>query len=337
MYAYSPDKEKWTPIRDMENVDLAALCYSAKEDVLYGIAFDYGSGPTLYQYHPEGAIQKKTRLGETGRLGRRHVGDVQMVAAGKYLIVLVPSSGPPLVGDASAVEVYVVDPRSGDVLFAHPQLPPLSAEEQERTFLELLASAAPSRTQGHLAPAPTPRQNGASPNSRRAALQKIAPVRNPANGHFYERVQGFGVPWEQAKRFAESRVHAGMRGYLATITSQQENDFLVLQWGQGGAAWIGASDTEEEGKWKWVTGPEAGTVFWIGAGNGRAQGYQNWSQGGPFSNEPNNMGGKEHYALWNASGPPMKDGAGTWNDVAADHACEGILIEYSPDLRASNH
>ena len=31
-----------------------------------------------------------------------------------------------------------------------------------------------------------------------------------------------------------------------------------------GQVWIGGNDTAEEGKWEWVTGPEAGTQFWQG-------------------------------------------------------------------------
>jgi len=61
-------------------------------------------------------------------------------------------------------------------------------------------------------------------------------------------------------------MYYGLRGYLATITSQVENDFIKGK--TKGVGWIGASDAAVEGDWRWVTGPEGledggkGLLFW---------------------------------------------------------------------------
>jgi len=84
-----------------------------------------------------------------------------------------------------------------------------------------------------------------------------------------------------------------------------------------GQGWIGASDTDTEGQWRWVTGPEAGTQFWQGTGSGSAVGgeYNNWASG-----EPNDASG-EDYAHF------LSDG--NWNDYAFDNfAIDGYVVEY---------
>jgi len=48
------------------------------------------------------------------------------------------------------------------------------------------------------------------------------------------------VSWKTAKRDAENRSHLGLQGYLATLTSQEEDDEIHSQF--SGEAWIGASD-----------------------------------------------------------------------------------------------
>ena len=57
-----------------------------------------------------------------------------------------------------------------------------------------------------------------------------------------------------------------MSGYLANITSSDENSFVAARITQDG--WFGASDAGIEGDWVWLDGPESGTLFWRGTAGG---------------------------------------------------------------------
>ena len=135
------------------------------------------------------------------------------------------------------------------------------------------------------------------------------------NGHYYDFITASGISWTAAKTAAEGLSYYGLPGYLVTVTSQGENDFVAnrLQ-GQG---WMGASDDAVEGDWRWVSGPEAGTLFWQGNGAGSAIGgnYNNWAPG-----EPNNQGG-ENYAHFLTSAQ--------WNDFPLSlGSIQGYVVEY---------
>ena len=153
--------------------------------------------------------------------------------------------------------------------------------------------------------------------------------------HYYEYVSG-SYTWSAAKTAAEGRSFQGMTGYLATITSQEENDFIKQK--LAADAWIGASDdysyinaatgattfanqTASEGKWYWVTGPEKGSL--ISTGNGSpvtaSGGYAYWNSG-----EPNNSGSTEHYGEIYSSG----SSPGKWNDLP-NSALLPYVVEYS--------
>lgn len=145
----------------------------------------------------------------------------------------------------------------------------------------------------------------------------------PSTGHFYEYVQATGITWTSAKTDASARTYFGLKGYLATITTADEAKLSGEQ--AEGAGWIGGSDAETEGVWKWVTGPENGTVFWNGLANGSTPNFAFWNNG-----EPNNLG-DEDYAHVTAPGVGI---SGSWNDLSnmgatsGDYQPKGYIVEY---------
>ncbi|TDD78650.1 Ig-like domain-containing protein [Flavobacterium caseinilyticum] len=154
----------------------------------------------------------------------------------------------------------------------------------------------------------------------------------PRNGHYYEYFRNIGISWTAAKAAAETREYFGLKGYLATITAADEAQLAGEQ--ANGAGWIGGSDAETEGVWKWVTGPEGlanggtGTVFWNGGISGSASPNQFalWN-----TNEPNNSNGIEHYAHITAPGIGI---SGSWNDLqvngdtSGNYQPKGYVVEY---------
>ncbi len=147
----------------------------------------------------------------------------------------------------------------------------------------------------------------------------------PSTGHFYEYVSIPGITWSNARTLAETYTYFGLQGYLATITTYEEAQLSGEQ--AAGAGWIGGSDEAVEGVWRWMTGPEAGTIFWNGGVGGSTPNYANWN-----NNEPNNLG-NEDYAHVTAPGIGID---GSWNDLAntgdtdpsSDYHPQGFIVEY---------
>jgi hypothetical protein len=148
-------------------------------------------------------------------------------------------------------------------------------------------------------------------------------VLNPANGHYYEAVADFDLDWAVANANAQAREFAGFSGYLASVTSQQENDFITSTFPQAPSLgyWLGGyqapGSAEPDGGWGWTSGEP-----WL---------YTNWAP-----NEPSN-----HSNITNETAlhfvPDTNQGhvPGQWNDLDATkpprfyYQPAGYIVEYS--------
>ncbi len=106
--------------------------------------------------------------------------------------------------------------------------------------------------------------------------------------------------WTDASTICESQL---MR--MVRIDSSAEQDY-VWAWFQPDHAWLGGTDVESYGTWKW----QDGEVFW----DGTPKLYEDWGD-----TEPNNMSGNAHCLILDGI-------ANYWNDyecpVARPFACE---------------
>jgi len=125
--------------------------------------------------------------------------------------------------------------------------------------------------------------------------QTAKPIECPTGWTLYNnkcfRLFPSKLGWNDAEAFCQGESQLGFTGHLASVHSTEENDFIIE--GFGTRTWIGATDVENEGQWKWSDY----TPF----------DYENWAVG-----EPNNAGGGEHCGeLY---------GNYLWNDDNCDHS-----------------
>lgn len=79
------------------------------------------------------------------------------------------------------------------------------------------------------------------------------------NGNYYKLIN-IKLKWESAKKYCE-----GVGGHLATITSEEENEFCRSLWmaAKTDNCWLGATDGEIEGVWQWITGETWSFTNWM--------------------------------------------------------------------------
>lgn len=156
------------------------------------------------------------------------------------------------------------------------------------------------------------------------------PVLGP-NGHYYEVIPAAAIAWDDANALAgseELKNQWGIAGHLATLTSQEERDFVeALRQASGlGQVWIGGFQLDNQATpaegWYWVEEDEINPATLITDFNWNAA-------------EPNDGGGGEnnqenHLAI----GRYGNDG--TWNDEGvALGLIQGFVVEYSGTVAAS--
>lgn len=132
--------------------------------------------------------------------------------------------------------------------------------------------------------------------------------------------------WIEAKAAAESFSFDERAGYLATINSPQENDFIfehVIQqlkpptYSQ--EFWLGGQDPENDNQWTWITGEPFS--------------YINWSP-----TEPNHPGVETVLSMWGYHNSDPRKTPGEWNNslmdnsVNSDHQWWAVVEFGEPDL-----
>ncbi|MCR4331359.1 MAG: hypothetical protein NUV34_01430 [Sulfuricaulis sp.] len=164
-----------------------------------------------------------------------------------------------------------------------------------------------------------------------------SPVIGPA-GHAYSYVPSDGVTWLDANAAAQNTLYSGVYGHLGTIFSQSENDFVLnnLLAGVTGSAWLGGSDAQSEGSWRWLSGEQ----FWQGGVTGTVGSdilYANWLSGV----EPNNYNGYENYlSMFGLAAPQgIYSAPGKWNDLTYNQpggtnsfSIQGYVVEFDLPL-----
>ena len=161
------------------------------------------------------------------------------------------------------------------------------------------------------------------------------PLLNSSTGHYYQfvpadeaypaRTEYVTNQFSFAQTASSESSYRGLKGYLATITSAQEHDFVINLVGSTNA-YIGGSDRDNAGDWRWISGPEEGSRI--------SDAYSNWYPGEPSNNSFTGDGtwkaGVENaLGILNSSGGPWLGrwvDTGEWYETATRN--HGYVIEF---------
>ena len=105
--------------------------------------------------------------------------------------------------------------------------------------------------------------------------------------------------WGEAEAEAEAARYYNLKGYLTTITSSAENNYIKDRIRKADntypAGWTGGSDIQNENTWRWMGGPEDGQIFFSDDGNCTNDSWVIPWAGNCSTAEPNNSGGAKWF------------------------------------------
>jgi hypothetical protein len=155
----------------------------------------------------------------------------------------------------------------------------------------------------------------------RSGAAQSSPVFDAANGHWYQAVIApGGIAWGDALKAAQALSYSGYPGHLVTITSREENEFVLDnlplprqdQWWLGAYQDRSASDFREPGGgWRWVTGEPWSYTFWI-------------------SGQPDNYQGAQDYVDIDTRYSDQ------WDDRNRNDLVGGYIVEFEPPISPSS-
>ena len=128
------------------------------------------------------------------------------------------------------------------------------------------------------------------------------------NGHYYEIIN-FSGTWGLANANSQTLSFNGFQGHLATITSSEENKFIVDNFTSSlndiHDVWLGGfqydKNAEPDGHWAWVTGEQWSFTYWE-------------------TGEPNNQFGDEDHLEFHQGM--------LWNDLHNSDSLNYYMVEF---------
>jgi len=163
------------------------------------------------------------------------------------------------------------------------------------------------------------------PHIKQSQYSSKADMNASFSGHYYELYKAQNI-YSISENFALSRVYEDLKGYVLTITSKEEENFIrdLMKSNQVEGVWLGAHDSADEvqGEWRWnnIDGgaPESGQVFFSKKSNhitlNDTKLYSNWRAG-----EPNDADSDEDCSVVTVDG---------WNDVRCGLVHTALIVEY---------
>ncbi len=156
------------------------------------------------------------------------------------------------------------------------------------------------------------------------------PVQDGGNDHYYQLVVlKKPITWHEAAIDAMGRHYHGMPGHLVTVTSRDEDRFLVqsiIDETSTRGVWIGLTDVLRESDFRWITGEPMGYMNWATYPDQQPDNYQeaDWHGG-------------EDYGMYTTF---VDQQPWAWNDLSVDSMHEKVsafIVEYEPPIAALKH